>query len=171
MASAGGWAIPGNDEVMGRKLGQWLGRSDGGLLLGRRSYDEMLGFWNAEGGPFKDALNQAPKYVPSTDLATRLRWPNSTLLHGDVAGAVIELKASRTGDLVIMGSGQLIRSLLLPRGLIDQYVLLIHPVVLGSGQRLFDQNEDPVKLRLVESEATTTGVIIATYQPAEQSDE
>jgi dihydrofolate reductase len=163
----GGWAVARGDEVMGRKLGQWSGRSDGGLLLGRRSYEEMLGYWNSQGGPFKDALNQAPKYVPSRSPETRLEWPNSTLLHGDIPAAIAELKRTQTGDLVIMGSGQLIRSLLLPHGLIDEYVLLIHPVILGSGQRLFEGNDDAVNLRLVESEATTTGVIIATYQPDE----
>jgi dihydrofolate reductase len=158
----GGWAIPGGDEVMGRVLGARMGRPDGGLLLGRWSYEEMLASWNAQGGPYKDALNAAPKYVVSSNPATTLEWPNSSLLHGDVPAEVVELKQSLTGDLVIMGSGQLIRSLL-PHDLIDEYLLLIHPLVLGSGQRLFEHENHPVKLRLVESTATTTGVIIATY--------
>jgi dihydrofolate reductase len=162
----GGWAVPGGDEVMERKLGQWMGRSDGGLLLGRWSYQQMLGSWNARGGPFKEALNKAPKFVASTDQTTTLEWPNSTRLHGDIPAAVAELKQTQTGDLVIMGSGRLIRSLL-PHGLIDEYLLLIHPLVLGSGQRLFDPDNQRVQLRLVESTATTTGVIIATYRPAE----
>jgi dihydrofolate reductase len=162
--SHGGWAIPGGDEVIGRVLGARMGRPDGGLLLGRWSYEGMLASWNAQGGPYKDALNAAPKYVVSSNPATRLEWPNSSLLHGDVPAAVVELKQSLTGDLVIMGSGQLIHSLL-PHELIDEYLLFIHPLILGSGQRLFEHENHPVKLRLVESTATTTGVIIATYHP------
>jgi dihydrofolate reductase len=161
----GGWAMPGNDEVMGQALAERMGRPDGGLLLGRRSYEDMLASWNAQGGPYKDALNAAPKYVVSTSPATRLEWPNSTLLHGDVPAAVGELKRDATGDLVIMGSGRLIRSLL-PHGLIDEYLLMIHPLVLGSGQRLFEHDDHVAKLRLVGSTATTTGVILATYQSA-----
>jgi dihydrofolate reductase len=141
-----------------------MGRPDGGLLLGRRSYEDMLASWNAQGGPYKDALNNAPKYVVSSNPAMSLTWPNSTLVHGEVPAAVAELKQSRTGDLVMMGSGQLIRSLL-PHGLIDEYLLCIYPLVLGSGQRLFDQDDHPFQLRLAESITTTTGVIIATYQP------
>ncbi len=163
--SHGGWAIPHGDEVMGRALGARMGRTDGGLLLGRWSYESMLGSWNARGGPFKEALNNAPKYVVSRNPAATLQWPNSTLLHGDIPAAVAELKQTQTGDLVIMGSGQLIRSLL-PHGLIDEYLLLIYPLVLGAGQRLFDHDNQLVKLRLVDSTATTTGVIIATYRPA-----
>lgn len=160
----GGWAVPGGDEVMGRVLAARRGGQDGGLLLGRRSYEEMLGAWNERGGEFKDALNNAPKYVASRNAASKLEWPNSTLLHGDVPAAVAELREGASGDLVIMGSGELIRSLL-PHGLIDEYLLFIHPLVLGSGRRLFDHDDHPFRLRLVESIATTTGVMIGTYQP------
>ena len=137
---------------------------DRAFLFGRRTYEDLLASWNAKGGPFKDALNSAPKYVASTRSATRLDWPNSTLLHGDIPAAVAELKQNSAGDLVIMGSGQLIRSLL-PHGLIDEYLLMIHPLVLGSGQRLFDHRDHHAKLRLLSSTPTTTGVILATYQP------
>lgn len=161
----GGWAVPGNDEVMLHALGQRMGKSDGGLLLGRRSYEDLLASWNAQGGPYKETLNGAPKYVASTSPATRLDWPNSTLVHGDIPATVAALKRRSTGDLVIMGSGRLIRSLL-PRGLIDEYLLMIHPLVLGSGQRLFDHDDHVAKLQLIDSTATTRGVILATYQPA-----
>lgn len=161
--SHGGWAIPGNDEVMARRMGERMSKPDGGMLLGRRSYEQMLGFWNTQGGPYKDALNNAPKYVASTNPETSLDWPNSTLLHGDIPAAVADLK--RGTDLLIMGSGQLIRSLL-PHGLIDEYLLMIHPLVLGSGQRLFDGGDTVTKLRLANSTPTTTGVLLATYQPA-----
>src|SRR3984893_16952369 len=107
--SHGGWAIPGNDQVMGQALGQRMGKPSGGLLLGRRSYEDMLASWNVQGGPYKDALNAARKYVASTSSATRLDWPNSTLLHGDIPAAVTDLKQNSAGDLVIMGSGRLIR--------------------------------------------------------------
>lgn len=159
----GGWAVPGNDEVIGHTLANRMGKPEGGLLLGRRSYESMLASWNAQGGPYKEALNSASKYVVSTSSTTRLDWPNSTLVHGDIPAAVAELKRSSPGDLVIMGSGQLIRSLV-PHGLIDEYLLMIHPLVLGAGQRLFD-NGRRLALRLVASTPTTTGVIIATYQP------
>jgi dihydrofolate reductase len=162
--SHGGWAIPGNDEVMANALGSRMGKPSGALLLGRLSYEDLLASWNAQGGPFKDALNNAPKYVASTSASTRLDWPNSTLLHGDIPAAVGDLKQGSDGDLVIMGSGRLIRSLL-PHGLIDQYLLMIHPLVLGSGQRLFEPDDHVTKLRLLSSTPTTTGVILATYQP------
>ena len=150
-----------------RALGQRMGRPDGGLLLGRWSYESMLGSWNAQGGPYKDALNNAPKYVVSSDPATKLEWPNSTLVHGDIPAAVADLKQDSTGDLVIMGSGQLIRSLL-PHGLVDEYLLMIYPLVLGSGQRLFEPDDHVTELRLVDCTPTTKGVVMATYQPADR---
>src|SRR3954451_45358 len=82
--SHGGWAISGNDEVMDQALAGRMGKPDGGLLLGRLSYEGMLASWNARGGPYKDALNSAPKYVVSRSSATRLEWPTSTLVHGDI---------------------------------------------------------------------------------------
>jgi dihydrofolate reductase len=160
----GGWAVSRNDEVMQRAMAPRLGRADGGLLLGRRSYEDMLGSWNARGGPFKDALNAAAKYVVSASADTTLDWPSSTLLHGDVPGAVSELKQTGEGDLVIMGSGRLIRSLL-PHGLIDEFLLMIHPLVLGTGRRLFGDDDHRAALRLLDSTSTTTGVILATYAP------
>jgi len=161
----GGWAEPGSDRATVDATGERMGKPDGGLLLGRRSYEDMLTTWNDKGGPFKDGLNAAAKYVASSSSTTQLEWPNSTLLHGDVPAAVAELKRKPGGNLVIMGSGQLIRSLL-PHGLVDEYLLMIHPLLLGSGQRLFDQDDHVSKLRLLSSAATPAGVIIATYQPA-----
>lgn len=160
----GGWALPGNDPAMFQAIGERMMKPGGGLLLGRRSYEDMLTSWNAQGGPFKEALNNASKYVVSSSSATRLEWPNSTLVHGDVPAAVAELKENDGGNLVIMGSGQLIRSLI-PHELIDEYLLMIHPLVLGSGQRLFEHDGHTAKLRLTGSTATTTGVILATYEP------
>jgi len=160
-----GWAIPANDEAMVQATGERMAKPGGGLLLGRRSYEDMLASWNARGGPYKEALNSAPKHVASRSSATSLDWPNSTLLHGDIPAAVAGLKQRPGGNLVIMGSGQLIRSLL-PSGLIDEYLLLIYPILLGSGQRLFEHDNRFTELRLVDSTVTNKGVIIATYQPA-----
>ncbi len=161
----GGWANAGNDDAMLRAVGQYMGQPGGGMLLGRRSYDAMLSGWNERGGPFKDALNSTPKYVASSSAATELEWPNSTLLHGDVPAAVAELKQGDGGPLVIMGSGELIRSLL-PHRLIDELLLMIHPLVLGTGLRLFEPDDHVARLRLHASEATSTGVLLLTYRPA-----
>jgi dihydrofolate reductase len=161
----GGWAKPGNDPAMFQAIGERMAKPGGGLLLGRRSYEDMLASWNAQGGPFKDALNNASKYVASSSSATKLEWPNSTLIHSDVPAAVAGLKQQPGGNLVIMGSGQLIRSLL-PHELIDEYLLMIHPLLFGSGQRLFGTEDHAVKLQLTSSTGTATGVIIATYEPA-----
>ena len=105
-------------------------------LFGRTSYEGLLASWNARGGPFKDALNNTPKYVASSRSSTELDWPNSTLLTGDVPAAVGELKKTSDPNLVIMGSGVLIESLIVAE-LIDEYLLMIAPLVLGSGQQLF----------------------------------
>ena len=138
----------------------------GGLLFGRRTYEELLRHWNTQGGPFKDALNNAPKYVASRTLQEPLPWANSTLLKGDVGDAVAELKKGEGKDLGVMGSGELIQTLM-RRNLIDEYMLLIYPVVLGSGRRLFADGSPPATLRLVgDATTTTTGVVIATYRPA-----
>ena len=160
----GGWSIDDNDDVMGQALGVRLAES-GGLLLGRRSYEDMLAYWNTTDSQFKDALNNAPKYVAS-NTSEPLSWPNSTPLTGDVPKAVSELKERPGGDLHIMGSGVLIQSLM-PHGLIDEYMLLIHPLVLGSGHKLFQDGGPFTTLRLVDNVSTTKGVVIATYQPAE----
>ena len=164
----GGWgqrsALPG--DATGKAMGERMAAGGGlaGWLFGRWTYESLLAVWNARGGPFKDALNNAPKYVASTTLTDPLPWPNSTLLHGDVAKAVDALKARSDGVLAIMGSGELIGSLM-AADLIDEYLLMIHPLVLGTGRRLFPEGLQ-VSLRLTESVTTTTGVVIASYEPA-----
>jgi len=161
----GGWAGPFGDEVMGAALAARQAQG-GGLLFGRWTYEELLRHWNTQGGPFKDALNNAPKYVASRTLQEPLPWANSTLLKGDVGDAVAELKEGEGKDLGVMGSGELIQTLM-RRNLIDEYMLLIYPVVLGSGRRLFAEGSPPATLRLVgDATTTTTGVVIATYRPA-----
>jgi dihydrofolate reductase len=159
----GGWASPYSDEAMVREMGERMG-GDHAFLFGRRTYEELLASWNDQGGPFKDALNSTHKYVASSKPGTRLEWPNSTLLHGDIPAAVTDLKRSSATNLVIMGSGVLIRSLM-AADVIDEYLLMIAPLVLGAGRRLFAAGTQ-ASLRLVESSATRTGVLVATYQPA-----
>ena len=117
-----------------------------GWLFGRRTYEDLLATWNARGGPFRDSLNNTPKYVASTTLAEPLPWPSSTLLRGDVVAAVRELRARTDGVLGIMGSGELIASLM-AANLVDEYLLMIHPLVLGTGRRLFPEGVE-VPLRL-----------------------
>jgi dihydrofolate reductase len=160
----GGWAGPSVDEVVNAAMGARMPRS-GGLLLGRRSYEDMLGYWNTQDSPFKDILNSAPKYVASRTLREPLPWPNSTLLSGDVAEAVAQLRQQPGKDLNVMGSRELIQTLM-RHGLIDEYLLLIYPLVLGSGRRLFADGGPPASLRLIDSTVSTTGVLIATYQPS-----
>jgi dihydrofolate reductase len=138
-----------------------------GWLFGRRTYEELMATWNAQGGPFKDALNNSPKYVVSTTLTEPLPWPNSTLVRGKIADTVGALKAQSAGVLAIMGSGVLIGSLIVA-GLIDEYLLMIHPLVLGTGRRLFPEGVQ-VPLRLIDSVTTPSGLVIATYEPARDS--
>jgi dihydrofolate reductase len=139
--------------------------STGALLFGRRTYEDFYTVWpHRKNNPFTEVLNNTCKYVASMTLEEPLPWRNSTLLQGDAAKAVAELKAQPGKDIVVLGSGTLLQSLM-SHNLIDAYVLQIHPLVLGSGSRLF--NDGPFGLRLVDCTRTTTGVVIATYEPAE----
>lgn len=165
----GGWARPYQDAVMAERLAQGMaqGRARaGGLLLGRRTYEDFYRVWPGRtGNPYTEVLNNTQKYVVSNTLAEPLPWQNSTLLTGDAAPAVARLKQQQPDqDLMILGSGALIHALL-PHHLIDEFVLPIFPLVLGSGRRLFPEGT-AVALRLTDSVTTTTGVVIATYQPA-----
>ena len=163
----GGWAVPYVDEVMGRVMGEAVARNRGGaLLLGRRTYEDFYAVWpNRTDNPYTPVLNNTQKYVASTTLREPLPWQNSTLLTGDVVEAVARLKEHLDGDLGILGSGELIQSLM-RHNLIDELVLSIHPLVLGSGHRLFPDSGAFAKLQLVSTVTTTTGVVIATYRAA-----
>jgi dihydrofolate reductase len=163
----GGWAIPYADSVMGVVSAE-SGKSSGALLFGRRTYQDFYGVWpkRTDNNPFTAVLNNTQKYVASTTLKEPLPWVNSTLLKGDAAEAVARLKTQPGKDIVVLGSGVLLQSLM-RRNLVDEFVLLIHPLVLGSGRRLFADGGQFAALRLIDSRTTTTGVVIATYQPAE----
>ena len=161
----GGWAAANTDEVMNRFLGVGTRPSDESLLFGRRTYEHFYGFWpkQTDDNPFTEVLNRSTKYVASRTLEEPLPWENSKLLEGDAADAVARLKEQQAPDAVVLGSGELIRSLM-QRGLIDEFRLMIHPIVLGKGRRMFADEGALAKLRLAESITTTTGVVIARYE-------
>jgi dihydrofolate reductase len=162
----GGWAVPYNDPVMGRVAAEGMANA-GPLLFGRRTYEDFYSFWpNQKDNPFTEVLDNTLKYVASTTLEEPLPWSNSTLLEGDAAEAVARLKRQPGKDLTVLGSGELVQALM-RRNLVDVYVLLIHPLVLGSGRRLFADGGPSTALRLVDTTTTTTGVVIATYQAAD----
>lgn len=165
----GGWSPPYMDHVMGGAMGGGMA-AGGPLLFGRRTYEQFASFWprQTDGNPFTPVLDGATKYVASSTLSSdsELPWQNSTLLGGDVPAAVKALKQQDGKDIGILGSGELVRSLL-THGLIDELVLLMHPLVLGEGARLFPGQGPAYRLELVSSVVTTTGVIIATMRPSE----
>ena len=163
----GGWAPPYFDQVMGDAAAEGIAKGEA-LLFGRRTYEQFASFWSTQpdDNPFAAVLNERQKYVASRTLEEPLSWKNSSLLEGDAVESVATLKARPGKDLVVLGSGELVQSLMRVN-LVDEYVLLIHPLVLGSGRRLFSDGGPSAPLRLVDTKTTTTGVVIATYHPAE----
>jgi dihydrofolate reductase len=159
----GGWGNPYVDQVMIDYMTAGAG-GDGCLLLGRTTYQTMAANWPhmPADNPFTDWINAMPKYVASTTLTPPLEW-NATLLEGDAAAAVAELKESDGPDLNVLGSGVLVQTLR-AHGLIDEYLLSIFPLLLGSGTRLFPDGAD-AELDLLDCTTTTTGVIIARFRP------
>jgi dihydrofolate reductase len=167
----GGWAAPYFDQVMADVAAEGMAK-DGAILFGRRTFEQFASFWptQPDDNPFAAVLNNRQKYVASRTLEEPLSWRNSTLLEGDAMEAVAKLKQQPDNDLVVLGSGELVQSLM-RANLVDEYVLLIFPLVLGSGRRLFTDGGASAALRLVDSKTTTTGVVIATYQPVERTEE
>jgi dihydrofolate reductase len=162
----GGWQIPYFDDVMGAVVDKGL-KAAGGLLLGRRTYHHFAGYWpSAPEEQEPELMNDLPKFVASTTLKEPLAWSNSTLLKGDVAGEVAELKERSGGDLLVYGSGELAQTLM-RHNLVDEYRLMVHPVVLGTGKRLFRDDGSRRLLRLVDSTTSGTGVLLLTYRPAQ----
>jgi dihydrofolate reductase len=160
----GGWGAARSDPQMQRVLGSRMGGS-WSLLVGRRTYEDFANVWpnRPKPNPMGDALTNTEKFVASTTLREPLPWKNSTLLKADAADAVADLARVHGKTLVIFGSGVLIGSLM-RRGLIDEYVLQIHPLVLGKGRRLFPDGVPHADLSLVDAVTTSAGVVIATYQ-------
>ncbi|NEE02743.1 dihydrofolate reductase family protein [Phytoactinopolyspora halotolerans] len=163
----GGWASKRQDPAMQELMGARMS-SAWSLLLGRTTYEQFAAYWpHQEPNPFTDALNRVQKYVASTTLTEPLPWQNSVLLEGDAAGAVADLRRALDENLVVFGSGVLVRSLL-ARRLVDELVLMVHPTVLGTGRRLFaGSGIESFDLTLAESATTDSGVQLAVYQQAE----
>ena len=155
-----------NDE-MGQAVGEGFAASDA-LLMGRVLYEEWSAYWpnqNPEENPVAATMNGVRKYVVSTTLEGPLEWNNTSLIGENVAEELSELKRQSGKDIVISGSGALVRSLL-DDGLIDELKLMVHPVVVGSGKRLFEDGEKQTALELVDSRTFATGVVYLTYRPA-----
>jgi dihydrofolate reductase len=166
----GGWAMPHFDSETAALIGEVYQRADA-FLFGRRTYEVFAGSWgtgswgaNEGDNPISVALNTRPKYVASTTL-TDPKWADTTVLSGDVAAAVGELKAKPGGELQVVGSLSVVR-LLLDNDLVDEIILLTAPVVVGQGRRLFPDTGPDLALELVESRATPRGVLIQVYRPA-----
>lgn len=162
----GGWQMPYFDEAAGSAIFEGMASSDG-FLMGRKTYEIMAPFWPSQpsNDPAAAQMNNLVKYVVSTTLEEPLEWSNSTLLKGDVATEVPKLKQEAGKDLQVIGSGELAHSLM-QHDLVDEYRLMVHPVVLGTGKRLFKEGGTKIPLRLIDSKTSGTGVLILTYQPA-----
>jgi dihydrofolate reductase len=163
----GGWAAANQDEVLGKYLGERMtGGGESALLLGRRTYEHFARVWPhaPADSPFTEIINRQQKLVASRTLTGPLAWNNSRVIEGDVAEAVAAMKAGEGANLVVLGSGDLIQTLL-RHDLVDEWLLMIHPLVLGTGRRLFPEGGQMAGLELVESLPTTTGVLITRYRP------
>jgi len=161
----GGWAGPYFDPVMMKTMGEGMA-AGGPMLFGRRTYEDFYKVWPArKDNPFSKVLDEGEKYVASRTLQEPLPWQNSTLLPGEAAQSVARLKEQPGKDIVVLGSGDLLQTLM-RSGLVDHFLLSIHPLVLGRGRRLFDDDAARRAFRLVRSVPTTTGVVIAGYEPA-----
>ena len=159
----GGWSfeIDGGDEGPQFKLDET--RASEALLLGRVTYEGFAEAWPSRDGEFADRFNAMPKYVVSSTLEEP-EWNNSTVLKGDVANEVAKLKQEQDGDIVVHGSARLVQTLI-EQDLVDEFRLMVFPVVLGSGKRLFGETSDKKPLRLVDSKVVGDGVAILIYEP------
>jgi dihydrofolate reductase len=161
----GGWALPLFEDEGAAFVNEVFRRADA-FLFGRRTYEIFAGYWGVmedPGNPIASALNTKPKYLASTTLAEP-GWAGTTVLSGDVAAAIVDLKAKPSGELQVHGSGNLIRWLF-DRRLVDEITLLIYPVIIGQGTRLFPDSGPDAALELIDSRATPNGVTIQVYRP------
>jgi dihydrofolate reductase len=164
----GGWHLRYFDDISENWVVEAYAEA-GGFLLGRRTYENLAAYWPTapeEEQAVARPLNTLPKYVASTTLAEPLEWQNSTVLRGDVARALVALKQEDGKDLHVIGSTKLVQTLV-EHDLVDEFRVMIDPVVLGGGKRMFPDDGALRPLRLVDSQVTTTGAILATYAPAE----
>jgi dihydrofolate reductase len=160
----GAWQMPYFDDAAGEAVDRGFQSTDA-LLLGRTTYEIFAEYWPNQDEPFAAQINEMPKYVASTTLEEPLEWNNSSLLKGDVAEAVARLKEKPGKDLMVIGSGRLAQTLM-GHDLVDEYQLQINPIVLGTGKRLFGDDDVKIPLKLVDSKTSSTGVLIVTYQRA-----
>jgi len=161
----GGWQLPFFDDAFGEFVGAGFAES-GAFLLGRLTYDNFAAYWPNQPAddPVAGPMNETPKYVVSTSLSEPLVWQNSTLIRDDVAGSIRRLKEEDGKNIQVIGSGELVQTLI-REGLVDEYQLMVHPIVLGSGKKLFRDGADTGNLELIESKTTTTGVLLLRYRP------
>ena len=159
----GGWSAPYGDEVLGRQAGSGLGQTSA-YLFGRRTYEHMAAHWphEPEDNPIAASLNATPKYV-ATRTPRELEWTGSHLLGPDAVEGVRNLKAEGEGYVTVLGSGELVQTLV-AADLVDVFRVFIHPLVLGTGKRLFRETARPLPLRLVDCTPTTTGVLLCNYE-------
>jgi dihydrofolate reductase len=163
----GGWQLAFFDDIFGKLMTDVFAET-GGLLLGRRTYEIFAAFWptQPDDAPLGGVMNRLPKHVVSTTLEEPLSWQNSRLIKGDVPAGLRELRDEHGKDIQVIGSGELVQTLM-ANNLVDEYRLMIHPVVLGTGKRLFRDGTAKTRLHLKETTPTTTGVLINSYVPAE----
>jgi dihydrofolate reductase len=164
----GGWHLRYFDDLSQKWVVETLTEA-GGFLLGRRTYELLAAYWpnaSEEEQVVARPLNTLPKYVASRTLTEPLQWQNSTVLQGDVVEAVVALKQEDGGDLLVIGSTELVQTLI-EHDLVDQFRVMIDPLVVGGGKRIFRDDGVLRPLRLVDHKVTTTGAIVATYAPAE----
>jgi dihydrofolate reductase len=161
----GGWQRPYFDDVLGAASAEGMAATDS-YLFGRKTYEKMAAYWPTapEDDPYARHLNSTPKYVASGTLQD-LEWKNSTLITGDVADEVAKLKEEPGGNIAVLGSGELVQTLI-EHDLVDEFFLAVFPIVLGSGKRLFREAEEARELRLIDSRPTSTGGLLLTYRPA-----
>jgi dihydrofolate reductase len=161
----GGWQLSYFDDTLGASI---LGALEetGGFLLGRRTYDAFAAHWPNQPAddPLAGTFNELPKWVVSSTLRAPLTWQNSTLIQGDAVKGISDVRAGDGKDIQVIGSGELVQTLM-KHDLVDEYRLMIHPIVMGSGKRLFRDDAAAARLRLVESTPSSTGVLIARYVP------
>ena len=165
MESPEKWHFPYFNDEMGAEIGAAMAEADA-FLLGRVTYEEWATFWPSQPSDdqFADYMNNTPKFVVSTTLE-KAEWNNSTLIKGDVAAEITRLKQQPGKNISISGSAALVRSLL-QDDLLDELRLMVHPIVVGSGKRLFNDGGDQKALKLVDSRTFRTGVVYLTYRPA-----
>jgi dihydrofolate reductase len=162
----GGWQLDYFDDIFANAMMEGFAAT-GGFLLGRLTYENFAAHWPNQPAddPLAGTFNDLPKYVVSTSLTEPLAWQNSTLIQGDLPTRITALKQGTGKDIQVIGSGELVQTLI-AHDLVDEYRLLIHPLLLGNGKRLFREGNEPVRLRLVDSKTSGKGVLILTYVPS-----